>query len=52
MARQQGLLVSTFGANVSEIVPGLRSLPHDHLILVVEQQRTRAQPRLSWIGWG
>ncbi len=36
MARQQGLLVSTFGANISEIVPGLRSLPHDHLILVVE----------------
>jgi hypothetical protein len=36
MGRQQGLLVSTFGANVSEIVPGLRALPHDHLILVVE----------------
>lgn len=36
MERQGELLVSTFGMEVGEIVSGIRSLPHDHLILVTE----------------
>lgn len=30
------LLVSTFGKEIGEIVAGLRSLPHDHLVLVTD----------------
>jgi len=30
------LLVSTFGGDIGEIVNGLRSLPHDHLVLVTD----------------
>lgn len=36
MERREELLVSTFGKEVGEIVAGIRSLPHDHLILVTE----------------
>jgi len=36
MEGRRELLVSTFGKEVSEIVPGLRSLPHDHLVLVTD----------------
>lgn len=36
MGGRQDLLVSTFGKEVSDIVAGIRSLPHDHLVLVAE----------------
>lgn len=36
MGDRKDLLVSTFGTEMSEIVTGLRSLPHDHIILVTD----------------
>ena len=36
MRGRRDLLISTFGEEVSEIVAGLRSLPHDHLVLVTD----------------
>ncbi|NLX46704.1 MAG: hypothetical protein GXY70_00815 [Euryarchaeota archaeon] len=36
MAERKDLLVSTLGDEVGEIVPGMRSLPHHHMVLVTD----------------
>ncbi len=37
MEGRRDLLISTFGGEIGEIVGGIRSLPHDHLVLVVDE---------------
>ncbi|OPX57583.1 MAG: hypothetical protein A4E30_01652 [Methanomassiliicoccales archaeon PtaB.Bin215] len=43
------LLVSTFGKEVGEIVAGMRSLPHDHLVLVTDSPLGEGSAVLSFL---
>lgn len=43
------LLVSTFGNEIGEIVPGIRSLPHDHLVLVTDSFLDQKADVLSFL---
>jgi len=47
MESRKELLVSTFGKDIGEIVAGMRSLPHDHLILVTDTSLDRNDAVLS-----
>lgn len=43
MQTRRNLLVSTYGGDVSQIMPGLRALPHDHLLLVTERTLEKSE---------
>jgi hypothetical protein len=50
MGKRKTLLMTTFGGRVSEVVPGLRSLPHDHLVVITvkgEEERQEYRQLLS-----
>lgn len=49
MEGRKDLLVSTFGKEVSEIVTGIRSLPHDHLVLVTDAALAENDSVLSFL---
>lgn len=40
MSRRPSLLLCTYGGLMDEVVPGLRSLPHDQLVIVVHEGKT------------
>jgi hypothetical protein len=43
MARRRSLLLLTYGGPLEEVVPGLRSLPHDQVVIVVHEGETGNQ---------
>ena len=49
MEGRKELLVSTLGSEVSEIVTGIRSLPHDNLVLVTDAAQDENAAVLSFL---
>lgn len=49
MEGRKDLLVSTIGKEVSEIITGIRSLPHDNLVLVTDAAMQENAPALAFL---